>query len=180
MSRCDRAALAFLLPLFSLTAGCQQSAPAVDPQQLAEIRGRFVLAAEPDGVEGVLDVQESYEAPRNVVLVGQIGGVENPWTTGKASFVIADPVIMAEFDESGTEHACTDPGCKFCAKQKLDKMKEGVAIVRFVDDSGGIVPIDARTLFELQSKETVVVKGRAEVDGLGCLVVMADGLYVRR
>ncbi len=180
MTRCYHAALALLLPLLLLAAGCEQSAPAIDPQQLAELRGRFVLAAEPQGVEGVLDVQESYEAPRNVVLVGQIGGVANPWSAGKASFVIADPVVMAEADESGAEHVCTDPGCKFCAKQKLDKMKEGVAIVRFVDSDGAILPIDARALFDLQSKETVVVQGRAEVDGLGCLVVLADGLYIRR
>jgi hypothetical protein len=180
MPNCYRATLALLLPLFALAAGCQQSAPAVDPHILAELRSRFVLAAEPDGVEGVLDVQESYEAPRNVVLVGQIGGVADPWTAGKASFVIADPVTMAEMAESGAEHECTDPGCKFCANQKLDKMKEGVAIVRFVNPDGAVVPIDARELFSLQTQETVVVQGRVEVDGLGCLVVLADGLYVRR
>jgi hypothetical protein len=160
-------------------SGCQQSTPAIDNKALDELRSRYVLNSEPEGVEGVLDVQEGYEQPRDVVLVGQIGGIDNPWTTGKAAFVMADPVVIAEAANSDP-HECDDPGCKFCQKKKNDKLNEGLAIVRFIDQRGELVDVDARQLFRVKGQETVIVRGRAEIDGLGCLVVLADGLYVRR
>ena len=30
---------------------------------------------------------------------------------------------LSEFSESGTEHICDDPGCKFCQRQKINKLK---------------------------------------------------------
>ena len=60
-----------------------------DPAVLAKAREKFLLTQEPNGVEGVLDVQEEYTEPRDVVLVGQIGGVANPWSPGKAAFILA-------------------------------------------------------------------------------------------
>lgn len=168
----------FIMIASLAAAGCQRNTSAVDSQRLAQARGQFVLADEPAGVEGVLDVQESYDAPRKVVLVGQIGGVDNPWTSGQASFVMADPVMLAEADDG--EHICDDSGCKFCVRKAVDKLKEGLALVRFIDEDGQVVPIDARQLFDLEENQTVVVRGRAEIDVLGCLVVLADGLYVRQ
>ena len=163
------------------TTGCQHSVETVDPQLIAQARSQFVLDDEPAGVEGVLDVQETFESPRSVVLVGKIGGVENPWSQGRASFVIADPVVLAEAtDDTEAEHECSDAGCKFCARKAAEKAREGLAFVQFVDESGQVVPIDARKLFDLQEEQTVVVVGHAEMDGLGCLIVSADGLYVRR
>ncbi|MEE2706708.1 MAG: hypothetical protein VX988_06630 [Planctomycetota bacterium] len=183
MPRCyHRRALLFGLAASFGLAGCRQGAsPKMNDQALAELRSRYILSAEPEGVEGVLDVQEGYEKPREVVMVGRIGGIKNPWTAGKAAFVMADPVVMADAAAAeADEHECEDAGCKFCQSKKLDKMNEGLAVVRFVDERGDLVNIDARQLFEVKEQETVVVCGRAEVDGLGCLVVLADGLYVRR
>ena len=119
--------------LFMLTAAllssltrCQEGAAELrsyDPATLTAARHQFLLSAEPQGVEGVLDVQETYTAPRQVVLVGQIGGVANPWTPGKAAFILADPITLSEFAETGEEHVCSDPSCKFCQKQKINKLK---------------------------------------------------------
>ena len=160
--------------------GCQESVVRYDPEKLAAARKQFLLEEEPEGVEGVLDVQENYQSPREVVLVGQIGGVANPWTPGKAAFILADPIALLEIKGSATDHVCSDPGCKFCAKQKVDQLKEGLAAIEFQDDQGQVLPMDARNLFGVAEKQVVVVRGEAHVNALGCLVVAADGLYVRR
>lgn len=165
-----------------MTSGCteQQTVRSYDPTVLAEAREKFLLDQEPNGVQGVLDVQEEYVKPHDVVLVGQIGGVANPWSPGKAAFILADPITLSEFSESGTEHICDDPGCKFCQRQKINKLKEGLAAVEFRAADGNVVPIDARQLFSVSDRQMVVVRGKVEVNDLGCLVVAADGLYVRR
>ena len=170
----------FCLTLAILSFGCQEHAVQYDPAQLSAAREQFLLANEPDGVEGVLDVQEAYQAPREVVLVGRIGGVENPWSPGKAAFILADPITLSEFAASGSEHVCDDPGCKFCARQKINQLKEGLAAVEFRDAGGRIVPIDARNLFDISEKQMVVVRGQAHVNALGCLVVAANGIYIRK
>jgi hypothetical protein len=42
------------------------------------------------------------------------------------------------------------------------------------------VPIDARNLFNVSEKQMVVVRGQAHVNTLGCLVVAANGIYIRK
>lgn len=168
------------LTLILTHVGCQESVVRYDPEKLAAARRQFLLEDEPEGVEGVLDVQESYESPREVVLVGQIGGVANPWTPGKAAFILADPIMLSEIKSSGADHVCNDPSCKFCARQKVNQLKEGLAAVEFQDHRGQVLPMDARNLFEVSEKQVVVVCGKAHVNDLGCLVVAANGLYVRQ
>jgi hypothetical protein len=161
-----------VIGLLLATAGC--GSQAVDPQVLAE-RERFLLTTEPPGAASVLDTRETLAAPAEVVLVGQIGGLPNPWTEGRAMFVIADPTILAELED----HECGE-GCPHCAKHKQDQALNGLARIQFLDASGQPLPIDARRLFELQVDQTVVVCGQAHVDALGCLVVSASGIYLRR
>ena len=158
-------------------AGCNRDS-AIDSQQITTARSNFVLAEEPTGVEGVLDVQESYQQPRTTVMVGRIGGVEHTWASGKASFVLSDPTVFQTVDNS--KHDCQEGSCKFCAREAASKLTEGRALIRFLGADGGVVPIDARKLFDIREQQTVVVKGRVEVNPLGLLVVSADGIYVRR
>jgi hypothetical protein len=55
-------------------AGCTRSEPAVDPAVLAAHRERLVLAEEPDGVVGVLDVREMLAGPADTVDKEQAEG----------------------------------------------------------------------------------------------------------
>lgn len=172
--------LVLMLFAWPLAAGCQRGdASYFNDEQFAEWRARYLLGEEPAGAQGVLDVGETLKSPSEVVLVGQIGGVQaqSPWSEGQASFMIVDPSVMAEIE--GHDHAhCQDSGCAFCAKTE-DNI-QSLALVQFLDDSGQVLRVDARRLFDLKEKQTVVVRGRASVHKLGFLVVAADGLYVRR
>ncbi len=133
--------------------------------------------------EAVTKTTEAIE----VVLVGKIGGLANPWqetqpdfpfATNQAAFFLSDPQAVVENEESGHSHA---PGeeCAFCEAHAADN-SELLAMVRFVDEKGGVLRMDVRELFEVSANDTVVVRGSARVVAGGMMVVDATGLYVRR
>lgn len=157
-----------------VSAGCNQRS-AADPAELKAQRSRFLLTAEPEGAVGVLDARDASPHGGPVVLVGRIGGTQQPWVLGKAAFVIVDPTCGADVEHS---HHGPDDNCPFCAQKK--PQSESLAIVQFHDQRGQLLALDAKELFELGEDQTVVVKGEAKVNELGTLVVMASGIYVRR
>jgi hypothetical protein len=124
---------------------------------------------------------------KEVAMVGQVGGLANPWeetqpefpfATHFAVFFLADPQAIAEHAEEGHVHA---PGeeCAFCAAH-AEENSELFAMVRLVDDSGKVLPIDVREFIDVNENDTVVVKGTAQIVEGGMLVVKASGLYVRK
>lgn len=134
------------------------------------------------------DHAEHESESEEVVLVGLVGGVPNPFkqgtpdfpfTKGQAMFFLADPEAVAELEEHGHQHA---PGeeCAFCLANAADAAQL-IAGVTFVDEKGKVLAVDARDLFDLKSKDAVVIKGTAKmVPGSEFLQVQATGLYVRR
>lgn len=123
----------------------------------------------------------------DVVLVGSVGGVPNPsdqstpdfpFAKGKAIFFLVDPEVAAEAEEHAHTHAEGEE-CAFCAAHAADSA-HAIAVVQFADENGKPLPVDARDLFELKEKETVVVKGKAKATANGMITVDATGLYVRR
>lgn len=123
----------------------------------------------------------------DVVLVGSVGGVPNPsdqswpdfpFAKSQAIFFLVDPEVAAEAEEHAHTHA---PGeeCAFCAAHAADSA-HAIAVVQFADEKGKPLPVDARELFELKEKETVVVKGKAKATANGMITVDATGLYLRR
>ncbi len=126
-------------------------------------------------------------AEMDVVLVGMVGGVSNPTTQAlpefpfakdQAMFFLADPEAAAEFEEHGHHHAEGEE-CAFCAAHAADAAAL-LAVVQFHDEKGKVLAVDARDLFDLKEKETVVVRGKAHIMPGGMLAVDAAGLYVRR
>lgn len=124
---------------------------------------------------------------KEVAMVGQVGGLANPWeetqpefpfATHFAVFFLADPQAVAEHAEEGHVHA---PGeeCAFCAAH-AEENSEQFAMVRLVDDNGKVLPIDVREFIDVKEGDTVVLKGTAQIVEGGMLVVKANGLYVRK
>jgi hypothetical protein len=207
--------------LLLLAAGCSPSVQGPDPAIVAAHRQQLVLQEEPEGVVGVLEARELVvgpdegdaavgessddpstaantdvstkpaEGPQEVVIIGKVGGVPNPWKQAQpdypwspkqAQFVMADAAAAAEVEDHSHAHDHDDPDhdCPFCAEGAASQV---VAVVCFKDEAGQVIPIDARQLFELKGEETVVVRGKAHLVGNakdGVLMVDADGLYVRR
>jgi hypothetical protein len=157
----------------ALVWGC--SLGAGGSAQLAEEGKQFLLAEEPAGAIGILDFREAPPAEPEVALLGRIGGVKTTWSTESAEFLITDP---AHEPEAAGKHVCTDDNCPFCkGKQKLDSAE---AIVMLTDAGGRVPAVDARRLLPLAEGQLVVVRGKAEINPIGQLVVRASGVYVRR
>jgi hypothetical protein len=201
-------AATFLLMLLATSlAGCAEGPVKADPKVVGELRSRLELASEPADPVTPLDWRErvtaaeadpndeSADAPAStdggaggVVLVGQVGGMPNPWgeaepnfpwKAGQATFFLVDPSVAAEFADhqhaEGEDHA----DCPFCAREATAKA-DGVAAVNVLGSDGKPVGIDARELLGLKEGDVVVVRGAATLLGGELLVLDADGVYVRR
>lgn len=162
-------------------SGCGRSAAATDPAleaKLAAHRSKILLPAEPAGALGVLDLRDAMQAGTlgEVAVLGKIGGVENPWAAGQATFMIADPSLLV-LDEDG--HECEeDCGCPHCKKNHDPTL--GKALVQLVDEQGSILPLDAKALLNVDKNQLVVVQGEAKWHDLGYPVVTARSVYIRR
>lgn len=93
--------------------GCTQTAPpaktsgAPDPKLAEAAKAKLLLASEPAGARSVIDVKKEAKDGGEVVVVGRIGGSKEPFTQGRASFLLADASFVpcterAEPEESDT------------------------------------------------------------------------------
>lgn len=125
--------------------------------------------------------------PIDVVMVGTVGGLANPWegtqpdypfAKGQASFFLADPGAIAELEASGHVHA---PGeeCVFCAAHAADASAM-LAMVQFLDKNGKVLRIGIPQMFDVKERDTVVIRGTARIVAGGMMIVDATGIYVRR
>lgn len=162
-----------LLALASFSLGCSQEAETKTPS-VAVDSSKYLLTSEPEGAQDVIAVRESAQDQDEVVVVGRIGGSENPWIDGRTAFTIVDPSLQACSDIPGDQ--CEKPWDYCCA---TDKLPGATALIKVVDENGDLIKADAREALKLTELQTVVVKGKASRDENGNLTVLANSLYVR-
>jgi len=144
----------------------------------------YLLQAEPPDARGVLETRAQLESRENpgkaidVVLVARVGGIEGlTWDPDRAAFVVRDlPSVEDQEPEEEPQHDADN--CPFC-RAKKKKLLASTALVQVVDAQGNVPAVDARKLLGLEEGRTIVVRGEAQIDGLGNLAVRAFGIYVR-
>ena len=173
MNDCPQSLFRFFCILFSILilSGCQS-------RETLELREKVVLTNEPTDAVGVIAArtQMAGEAePKVLTVEGRIGNDEHAtWQVGRASFVLRDQSL-----DAGTAHKhSSGVECAFCKQRKKDEMT-AQALVKFVDESGNVLPVDARALLGARGGESVVVRGMATTDQLGNLELVADGVFFR-
>lgn len=157
------------LALITALVGCpaEKTIPSVDGT-------KYLLIAEPDGAQEVIDVRESAADGDEVFIVGRIGGAEDPWTEDLAAFTIVDNSLKACSDIPGDN--CPKPW-DYCCEMK--RLRQSKALVKVVDENGDLVKADARALLNVKELSTVIVKGKAQRDEAGNLTVLATGVFVK-
>jgi hypothetical protein len=172
-----------LVLLGLLLAGCDRSAVR-DAGQAEGPASAYLLKEEPPGARGVLEIRadlESREKPEGavrVVLVARIGGVEGyTWDLNRAAFTVQD-LPAAEHAESEETPQHDAENCPFC-RAKKKKLLASTALVQVVDAQGSVPAVDARKLLGLEEGQIIVLRGEAQIDGLGNLAVRAARVYVR-
>jgi len=180
--------------LLTLTGG--ECCPAATTGEIAAYQARLQLVERPKDAEQVAALQRQLAAAkkqgatpktREVVLVGQIGGMPNvwpethpdfPWYEGQASFFLVDTKVASQF-ASHAKHHGGNHNCSFC-QSLARKNAHAIAVVNLVDEQGKTLAIDARKLLDLKENQTVVVRGKAKLLGGRLLVIDADGIYTPR
>lgn len=130
----------------------------------------YMLAAEPSGAKGVIDIRKDAKNDDEVVVVGRVGGTAKPFTEGRGAFLIVDTTLKPTAE-------CDTPW-DFCEYPKKE-VAAARLVVRFVDGAGKTVEGGARELFGIKELSTVVVKGKVRRDDKENVVVVASGLFVR-
>lgn len=176
---CHSYLLLSLVPcLLTLTACSQDSStrPTSNAPVPPSIDGsQFLLTSEPEESKDVIYVRENANDGDDIVIVGRIGGSENPWIDGRAAFSIVDGSLQACSDIPGD--LCEKPWDYCCETPKLPA---ATALVKVVDEVGEVVKADAKGLLNVEELSTVVIKGKAKRDDAGNLTVLASGVYVKK
>lgn len=161
-----------MLAAAALLAGCSAQSHA-SQAPLPEGK-QFLLAEEPEALTGILEFREKEETTvDDVVLFGRIGGGKQTWSTTSAEFILSDPTHVPD----DGKHACTSDNCPFC-KDKQNKI-DATAIVMLTDAEGRVPKVDPRRLLPLEEGQLVVVRGPAEINAIGQLIIKARGVYIR-
>ena len=170
--------LALSAAAFSLT-GCgsasTEEAGATTVTAASLDGSKYLLDEEPDGAVGVIAARESAKDGDPIVIVGRIGGSDNPWIEGRAAFMLLDAskLMVAIGEDSSDEELCMDD-C--CAAERAGC----TTLVKVVDADGKLVAADSRQLLGLTSDDMVVVRGKAKKDDGDNFTVLADAVYIRR
>lgn len=135
----------------------------------------YILAEEPDGAEGVIAVREAAKDGDEILITGRIGGELKPFVDGFVAFSIVDDSLKACSDIEGD--LCQTPWDYCCETEKLPG---AMTLVKFVDADGQLIEGSARDMLNVSELTTVVVKGKAQRDDAGNLVVLADSVYVKK
>jgi hypothetical protein len=165
--------------LFLGVTGCgtssSESSDAMEMTNASFDGSKYLLAEEPDGAVGVIEARESAKDGEPVVIVGRIGGAENPWIEGRAAFMLLDAskVIVAAGEDTSEKELCTED-C--CAVERAGC----TTLVKIMDASGKVVTADARKLLGLTTEDMVVVRGKAKKDERDNFTVLADAVHIRR
>jgi hypothetical protein len=168
--------LALLLLAVVVIAGCGRRPTDSDTDdQVNAVGKKYLTEQEPAHAQPVakaIQVDDDAE----VTVVGRIGGESEPMIDGLAAFTIVDPSLKACSDIPGDtcekpwDYCCEDP----------DTLKTHSVMVKFTDEQGTVVPVDAKKLFGVAPLQTVVVKGKLQKDDTGKISVVAEKMYVKK
>ena len=172
----EATSLLLLVSALVTCTGCGTSPASSQPSStVADIDGsQFKLAKEPNGAVGVIAARESAEDGEPLVLVGRIGGAENPWIDGRAAFTLLDASVAVVPEGEGSEEGEICIG-DCCDTERL----HCTTLIKVVDQQGQLVAVDSRKLLGLKESDMVVVQGTAKKDESGNFVMLAKGIYVR-
>jgi hypothetical protein len=159
--------------------GCQRdtatpTAPAAGADATKVDGANLRLPVEPAGAADVITARQNVADGDDVLIVGRIGGGENPWVEGRAAFSIVDASLKACSDIAGD--ACETPWDYCC---ETDRLATATALVKLVAEDGTLIKADARALLEVRELDTVIVQGTAQRDDVGNLTVLGTGVYVQ-
>lgn len=167
--------LIFGLGMLTLVAvmGCGKSEDGEAKKSALEPTGKqYLTGSEPSSSMPVGDSRAATKDGDPVKLLGRIGGSTAPFIEGLAAFTIVDPKVQF----CPPEEQCPTPW-DYCCTQ--NEVKENIATVKVVNETGSPVAEDARKLLGVKELSLVVVEGTAKRDDQGNLSVLANKVFIK-
>ena len=173
-------------------AGCNGSSSMVEPALIKAAQEKLLLDEEPTGAIEILKLREELASqdtkePKQVVVIGKIGGIAKPWketaasypwVPGEASVYLSDTDVSEEIERHAAAHGSNHADCAFCAKQTYG---HAIVVVRFLDEANKPIEIPAKELFN--GGETIVVQGTATATGpkdKAIITIDVTKVYIRK
>lgn len=158
-------------------AGCGQQgaespgAAAPEAPQATSLPDGFFLAEAPADAPPLSQARASAAAGQEITFTGYIGGRAEPFTAGRALFLVADTEAAPACID-----ACPIPWDACCTPG--DVIAANSATVQVVDDEGRPLRLDLNGLNGLAPGAGVTVVGSVREAGGGILLVDASGVSV--
>lgn len=159
--------LAAVVALGAAAFGVPGASGAEEPREAGPL-----LKKEPKDAKEVAAIRGKAKHGEEVVVIGRIGGRQNPWIKGAAAFSIVDRSLKSCDEIPGD--TCPTPW-DYCCEADLAK---STVFVKFVGADGKVVKQDARKLLKVKELQTVVIKGTAQRDKQDNVVILASGLFL--
>ena len=161
-----------MLVLLLVAPGCGET---IDPEVVA-LRNRFLNLSTETKETPVSEIRASLKSGELKpgtpfkVRVRINAGEFPPFVNGAAKFFVTD-ATGHDGDESHDPHECP-----FCRRD----VKSMMALVEFHDESGKLIPRDARELFDVKDFELLVIEGTGEFDTEDVMVMTASAMSIVR
>lgn len=160
-------------------AGCEKSKPTDKPTTKAPEQGTtaavipasYFAASEPASAKGIDEIKKSAKVGDQVVLRGRIAGRVDPFTQGRAEFMMTDMTLPV------CEDGCETPWDHCCDDAKT--IASHAATVQLVGDDGQVIKASVKGVHGVAPNAELVVVGKvAKLDDAGNMVVDAKQVWV--
>lgn len=131
----------------------------------------FFLNEAPANVVSLSEARSSAKAGEEIVFTGYIGGREQPFTEGRAMFVMADSVEAPQCTD-----ACPVPHDACCTPN--DVIAANSATVQVVDEEGKMMKLDLNGMNDLKAGGEVTIVGKVREATEGVFIVDASGVAI--
>jgi hypothetical protein len=152
----------------------KETAAATNTNQEPTLPADFFLAEAPADAPSVSDIREDAKPGTEVVMTGYIGGRMEPFTEGRALFLMADSVMAP----ACLPENCDTPWDACCIPN--DVIAANSASVQVVDEKGKILPLDLNGQNGLKPGSVVTVSGKIREANDAILIVDATGIAVNK
>ena len=171
----------FAIALVGTLSGCDQGKPTTPVSSAgssampATLSASLFLAAAPANPKDIKDAKPTLKAGDKVVLVGRIGGSDEPFVTERAIFTLVDRRLKA-CGEGTAMDSCKTPW-DYCCEARED-ITANSATVRVVGADGQPIKAELNGVKGLKPLATVTVVGTVATAEGENVVINVSGLYV--
>ncbi|MEK7485482.1 MAG: hypothetical protein AABZ60_14245 [Planctomycetota bacterium] len=170
--------LLYAVALFLFFTGCDPSAPGQNEQKNNNATTQkpslpadlFTKTTIPEA-KSVLEARKEGKVGEKITITGFLGGREEPFTSNRATFLLADISLPP----------CTD-GCKApwdACCETPETIAKNVATIQVADEKGNPLKCDIKNQGGLKPMSTITIEGIVSQKDDQVLVINAQHIYVK-